>query len=107
MDYISTKATLDNGNIITVYNTNTTAPRLVSTIALAGLPEVRTSRSGRLEYRFSDPTTGWFTAIGEQDTDYLDNITVQPDGMYSIVVTPFKSYSVAQARNAPKAFPRQ
>ena len=107
MDYISTKATLDNGNVITVYNMDIKAPRLVSTIALAGLPEVRTSRNGRLEYRFSDPVTGWFTAIGEADADYLDNVTVQPDGMYSIVVTPFKSYSVAQVRNAPKAFPRQ
>ena len=107
MDYISAKATLDNGKVITVYNTDLRAPRLVSSIALAGLPEVRMSRNGRLEYRFSDPTTGWFTAIGETDTEYLDNVTEQPDGMYVIVVTPFKSYSVAQARNAPKAFPRQ
>ena len=107
MDYISMKATLDNGKVITVYNTDLRAPRLVSTIALAGLPEVRMSRNGRLEYRFSDPTTGWLTSIAETDTEYLDNVTVQPDGMHTLVVTPFKSYSVAQARNAPKAFPRQ
>lgn len=100
--------TLANGTRINVANMNDKAV-LDGQIVLAGSLEPRANKkSGVLEYRFVNVSTGWFTAINTAGTERLANVLANPEGdefsKLVIVVTPIKDVAIGATTALKPAF---
>lgn len=98
--YTRVIATLANGQSIYVYNMDTSA-KLSDSIVLASTNEPRENAQGNLEYRLSDPSTGWFASIRVEDNARLE-ATALLEGYRLAQVVPLRSFSVKDFQRALK-----
>lgn len=85
-------ATLSNGEAILVYNN--TVSILDRAIILSARNEVHTKAGATTGvYRFSDPQSGYYTVINEDDEERLGNALVAEDGALLVKILPIKTYS--------------
>lgn len=99
---------LANGTRINVANMNDKAT-LEGQIVLAGASEPKPNkRTGVLEYRFVNVSTGWFTAINTADTERLANVLANPEGdefsKLVLVATAIKDVAMSATTSLKPAF---
>jgi hypothetical protein len=92
--YKRAMATLTNGQIISVYNMDQSA-EFDSAMVLSGKNIETVSSQGTKQYKFSNPSSGWFTSIATEDTDrFILGTTVVVSGDDILTkVSPLKTYS--------------
>lgn len=91
-DYKRVVATLSNGKSIYTYNMDKSA-ELPASVVVSGLPETVVSTSGSEQYKFSNPSSGWFCSISADDAERMPAVVQFPSGDIGVELKPLVSYT--------------
>jgi hypothetical protein len=80
-------ATLPNATTIYIYNMDQSA-EFPESVIVSGKPETSISAKGTVQYKFSNPSSGWFCSIAEQDTDRMSQVLQTASGDIAIKLSP-------------------
>lgn len=97
--YIRVLATLSNAKAIYLYNMDMDA-KFLEDLVVSGKPVTVASEDGSLQYKFTNPASGWFCSITADDTERMPNVLQFDNGDIAVVVSPIKTYSTKDIAKA-------
>lgn len=97
--YTRVLATLSNAKAVYLYNMDMEA-KFTEDLVVSGQPVLVTSDDGSMQYKFTNPASGWFCSITADDTERMPNVLQFPNGDIAVKVSPIRTYSADELAQA-------
>ena len=97
--YTRVLATLSNAKAVYLYNMDMDA-KFTEDLVVSGKPVTVESEDGSLQYKFTNPLTGWFCSITTDDTERMPNVLQFSNGDVAVKVSPIRTYTADELSQA-------
>ena len=97
--YTRVLATLSNAKAVYLYNMDMEA-KFTENLVVSGKPVTVESDDGTLQYKFTNPASGWFCSIIADDAERMPCVLQLDNEDICVVVSPIKTYSIKDVAKA-------